>query len=675
MASAVETAVPGDTLSGMAADPDSGPGAGPEGVSHAERRWTAIAAVLALSLLGGTLTWWVLREGAYFGSVMYPGLALLAAGMVVLMATAPWRASLAVSGPARLALFSLLALAIWSLISALWSPTPDIAVEDAQRIVGYAIFFALGIWGCALLGRRMELSVLPVVAAALVAALIALIAMAAANGPVPYLEEDGTLQYPLGYRNANAAFFLIALWPALALAGSARVASAVRVGAFVTASACIQFALLSQSRGAIAGVLVALSVYVIFARQRLNALAWLLLAAAPAAFSIMDAESLFDAAKGEGGVKNAVDELNAAGVSGLIRMAIAAVICLVAIRFDPFVRFGRRVENRILIGGAVILALGFVAIAGNPVTWVSDRASEFSEGEADLTESSSRLTFNAGSNRSEIWRVALDVSGDDPVFGQGGGGFQFRFTQERDDPGQLARDAHSAELEMLTELGIVGLVLFLAAMVGAFAGAVRARKLGPSSAQLSCGVLAGGAYWFTHASIDWFWPYPAVTAAAFALFGAAVAPTLLMPERASRPTGRRAVMVLLCIFAITLVPPFLSKKLIDSAVSGFSADPEQAYDNLELARDLNPLTDVPALREGSIAFALGDRERAIDAYREAARKRPEEYAGHFFLALLYAKDDPDQARTELAVVTELNPLEPRIDEIRERIERAERRER
>ena len=33
-----------------------------------------------------------------------------------------------------------------------------------------------------------------------------------------YLEADGTLQYPLGYRNANAAFFAIAAWPALALA-------------------------------------------------------------------------------------------------------------------------------------------------------------------------------------------------------------------------------------------------------------------------------------------------------------------------------------------------------------------------------------------------------------------------------------------------------------------------
>ena len=51
---------------------------------------------------------------------------------------------------------------------------------------------------------------------------------------------------------------------------------------------------------------------------------------------------------------------------------------------------------------------------------------------------------------------------------------------------------------------------------------------------------------------------------------------------------------------------------------------------------------MPALTEGSIALALDDRERAIDAFREAIRKRPEEYVGHFFLALILAKKTPNR---------------------------------
>ncbi len=100
----------------------------------------------------------------------------------------------------------------------------------------------------------------------------------------------------------------------------------------------------------------------------------------------------------------------------------------------------------------------------------------------------------------------------------------------------------------------------------------------------------------------------------------------------------------------------------------FRADTEQAYDDLALARDLNPLSDRPALTEGSIALALDDTERAIAAFDEAIRERPEEYVGHFFLALIFARDDPARARDELAVVAELNPLEHRIEEIEERIE-------
>ncbi len=658
----------------MADDPSPSSGVVSAEPGPGTRRWTLIAACLALGLVGSTLTWWALKDGGYYGRVMYPGVALLGLGVIVLLATAPWRASLAVSGPARMALFSLIGLGLWSLASALWSPTPDIAVEDAQRIIGYAIFFGLAIWGCALLGRRMELSLLPVVAAAGVAGVVALVAMAGADAPLPFLEEDGTFQFPLGYRNANAAFFLVALWPALALAGSPRVARAIRMGAFVTATACIEIAVLSQSRGSIPAALVALVVYVIASRDRLNAVAWLILAMAPAAFSIFDAVSLFDAAKGPDGLEGAVDELNSAGSSGLLQLGVAALICVFALRIEPRLKVPVAKQNLVVAIAAAFAVVAAIVVIGNPVNWASERASEFADGEADLTENSSRLTFDAGSNRSEIWRVAVEVSGDDPIFGQGGGGFQFRFTRERDDPGQLARDAHSVELETLSELGIVGLALFLLAMIGSFAGAIRARKLGPASAQLSCGALAGGAYWLAHSSIDWFWPYPAVTAAAFALLGAAVAPTLLMPERTSAAGGRRALIAVVLVFVVSLVPPLLSELLVERAFNTFRAETEQAYDDLQLAATLNPASDLPALSEGSIALALNDPERAVQAYREAIRMRPEEYVGHFFLALLYSKTDPDKARTELAVVEELNPLEPRIDSIRARIEKTERAE-
>ena len=100
----------------------------------------------------------------------------------------------------------------------------------------------------------------------------------------------------------------------------------------------------------------------------------------------------------------------------------------------------------------------------------------------------------------------------------------------------------------------MGLALFGIAMVGAFGAAIRARKLGPAAAQLSCGALAAGADGLAHTSIDWFWPYPAVTAGALALLGAASGPSLLAAAGAARPGGRRALIAAVAVF-IALARP------------------------------------------------------------------------------------------------------------------------
>lgn len=638
---------------------------------------STLAATLGLALLGGTFTWWALKFGAYFGTVMYPGVTLLGIGSAVLVFAAPWRASLALSARTRIALIGLVALATWSALSALWSPTPDIAVEDAQRMIGYALCFGLGIWTCVLLEHRMELSVLPVVVAAGLVALVTLITLAVASGPGNLLDEDGgTLQYPLGYRNANAAFFLIAFWPAVCLASSAGVARAVRIGAFVTATGCFEVAILCQSRGTILAFAVGAIVLLISSPARVVTLTRMT-AVLPAIPCFFAASALFQTVSENPGFGQVTDEINIAGILGLAGLAVSLVLSLFVV---GFVRSPKRpvwaTRNRLraLLAAGLLAIVGLLALQAHAIgEGVSDKADEFLSGGADLRGESNRFALNAGSGRVEIWRVAIGVAETDPVFGDGGGGFQFRHNREREDPNQLARDAHSVELEMFSELGGVGVALFATVIIAAFAAAVRTRKLGPSAAMLASGALAAGAYWLVHASIDWFWPYPAVTAPVFALLGAAAAPTLLMPRRTGRPRGRRALLALIVVFTLTLVPPFVSQSLVERSFETFRSDAGGTYRDLDLARNLNPLSDAPALTEGSIALALEDEERAIDAFREATRVRPEEYVGHFFLALLYTEaGDPEAARAELAQVEELNPLEQRIGKIRKGIEAAER---
>ena len=123
-------------------------------------------------------------------------------------------------GAARWAFLALFGLAAWTLASGLWSPTPAVAVSDSQRVLAYALSFVLGIWLCLLLGRRMLLALAPLAAAGPVVAVATLIALWIGDDAGEFFEENASLRYPLGYRNAEAAFFGVALWPMLVLAAA-----------------------------------------------------------------------------------------------------------------------------------------------------------------------------------------------------------------------------------------------------------------------------------------------------------------------------------------------------------------------------------------------------------------------------------------------------------------------
>ena len=224
------------------------------------------AALLLLVVLAIVWSWWAAKDGAFFGTVLLPGTILLCATTVVLAWTAPWRGSLRPSRPATIALASLAGLGAWAALSALWSPTPDVAIDDGQRILTYALAFGLGIWLCNLLGGRLHLALVPLAVAGAFAGIVAVVGLLTGDHVGHYLEGDGTLEFPLGYRNANAAFFAIALWPALGLASHRASAWPVRAVALATATLCLELAMLSQSRGSLAGGAAALCVYLLFSR-------------------------------------------------------------------------------------------------------------------------------------------------------------------------------------------------------------------------------------------------------------------------------------------------------------------------------------------------------------------------------------------------------------------------
>jgi tetratricopeptide (TPR) repeat protein len=647
------------------------PGA-PLPTSEPDRLSPHPAAILVCVVLAATWSWWALKDGAYFGVVLLPGGVLFCLVLALLLRSAPWSVALRPPAPAALALLALIGLGAWAALSALWSPSPAAAIADGQRILIYAVVFALGVGLAITAGARANLAMVPLAVAGAVAGSVCAIGLLSGDDPQQYLEVDNTLDFPIGYRNANAAFFLIACFPALGLAADRSLPWPLRGIALGAATLCIDLALLSQSRGSVAASIAACGIYVLAAPLRLRALVWLLLAALCAAGVVPALSDLYQL---DGPPRAAVDEMHAAGRAVVATSALAVGLGALAAWIDR--RRSARVNaartNRAVAAGIVIFvaasAAAFVITVGDPIDWVNQKAQEFRAGsEPSAERQSSRFALNFGTGRDQLWEVAFDQFSDNPVLGDGAGGFQYAYLRERPPRGvPVANDAHSVEFEVLGELGLVGLALLAIALAAAVVGTLRARRLGPARATLTAVALASGTYWLAHASIDWFFHYPALTAPALGLLGSACAVGARV--EASGPDRRRfAIVALIGVFAISLIPPFLSERYVNDAYAGWREDLDRAYDDLDRAASLNRFSNAPLLAEGAIAQASGDRERALAAFGEAAERVPEEWASHYLLADLYATDEPELARHELEIARELYPHSYEVRELERKLE-------
>ena len=164
-------------------------------------------------------------------------------------------------------------------------------------------------------------------------------------------------------------------------------------------------------------------------------------------------------------------------------------------------------RSRLVAGAALVAvtAVALVALAreGGPSA-AADRALQGFRQEAppasgDLNR---RLLSVSGHGRADYWRVAARMVEREPLLGEGAGGFERRWMQERGAPNN-ARDAHNLYLETLAELGPIGLALLLMALITPLAALRRARHraLVPAAA-------AAYAAFFVHAAVDWDWETP-----------------------------------------------------------------------------------------------------------------------------------------------------------------------
>ncbi len=655
----------------MAAPPTESTPAAPSPQARARENVVAIA---ILTIVGAIFTWWGWKEGAYFGGVFFPGAITLYALLILLLIAAPFAGRFA--GPARIALSALAVLAAWTLLSFAWTSSHDAAVQDSQRALLYAALFGLGLWTCNLAGRRLLLTLAPVATAGALVGIATTVTLATGTDLVSYVHADATLRFPIGYRNANPAFFLICLWPLIVLAAEGGLRWQLRALMIGGGTMLLGLATLSESRGSLPATAVALAVFLAFSPRRLRAAAYLALAAMPLLPALPTLLNPFQHGVGPGLLPLLHDAARAIAFSSLGSIVLAA-LCVRGVEMR--LNLGR--ERTQLISRAVaaiaiaVVAVGgtlFVAKQGGPLKFVDQRVSEFNHGgDPDLQSQGTRFGVNIASDRRDLWRVALGEGGDHLLAGGGAGSFASEYLLHR-NTGLTPKDPHSVEMLMLSELGIAGLLLFGTVLVATTASALRSRRLGPSAAALVAGSMGAGSYWLVHASYDWFWHYPALTAPVMFLLGVAAAPSLRAAD-AGRRTWRRWVGVAaLSVGIVVAVPPFFSESYANRAYDEYPGDSGAALSDLNRAADLDPYDPEPLLAKGLIESRLGRDQAAISAFREAIDRQSDAYAAHFFLARALAPTDPAAARVEAREALRLNPLDLQTRALNRRLQRARR---
>jgi tetratricopeptide (TPR) repeat protein len=614
----------------------------------------------------GVLVGWSTNQGGYFARSWYPGALFLLAVLVVAVTTdrAGFRR---LPRATQVALIALALFTAWTYLSITWADAQGVAWNGANRTLLYLIVFAL--FSRSVTSERSVAAVLVAWVAAITLLAVAVLLKLPGMIGGPVLVAPG-LGEPFGYSNANAAIWLMALWPALSVAACRDLPAWLRGLAAAAIVVLADTSLLSESRGSLVATAIVLVALFAFVPGRVRTLLTLLVPAIAIAVTtphVLHAANAAARDRGEiaqlGGV--AAPVLLAALVSGLVVFAIL----MLAARRPPSEKLARSTHRAVAIAaiGLVLVGVAGAFVAGDPVDRVQRSWREFKQTGAPSPDGPGHLTAGFGGARYDYYRVALDAFGDHPIVGIGIDNFAQDYLA-RDKVGERPTSPHSLELRTLAQTGIVGAAQLLAALIAGFAAAGRALR---GAGAIGVATAAGGAfcclYWVVHGSVDWLWEYPALGGAAFAGLGlaGAAAPRRDVPPKAPVPRAwpaKAAVPIdaaLVLVAAATFVFPWAADIEVRRARASWTTFPVAAYRQLDIAARLNPLSEQPGLAAGSIAIRRGQIDRAQKSFEQALRRDPRNaYATLWLGAIASQRGRRAEANRLLRRALALAPSDP-----------------
>lgn len=617
------------------------------------------ASPVLLVLLAGAGLVLAFRSGSYMPGAWLPVSLGVAAVTAMLVAFLPeW--SLGRRASAFLLVFA--GLTVLAGASILWAEAPAQAWQEANRSLLYLLALILVVaavgWG----GNRSLLLI-----AAVVAGIVAIVGIAVvmqlnwAEDPAR-LFQGGRLHYPVTYWNGLGALLMLGFWPMLGLASARQMpvwGTAALAGGAV---ALAELALLPESRGALWTFFLVVPFFILVTPHRFRALALLgvvggtIVLAWPSLIGVYEAFSGAEGgggaagvgAAGAGGVRMAVDAALEALVWSVAGVAAAgAVIRVIEKRISPLSRTAVRVVSAVLVVFALgAAALGLVTLraeVGDLTDFAERQWSTFTADRVGDVGDGSRFTGVGLNGRLQQWRIAGQAFTEKPVTGLGAQNYEYYFYRHR-ETGLQVRQPHSQPMQVLSELGIGGAVLY----AGFFGGALlwglvaRFRARRPENQAAMAALFVTGLSWFIHSSADWLWQLAGVTWPAVLVFGGLIAGGGLggdggdpAPARRRGHSPQRPLIGLVAMVAfLSALFPYLSIRYTDDVAYGsIAAAPTRAIDASQTAAAFNPFSAKPYRVQASTYERLATRAEGDDDSRErlaylglAAAAREEAFA-------------------------------------------------
>ena len=536
-------------------------------------------------------------------------------------------------------------LGVWAAVSPAWGGLPYVS----WRFLGLSLTGAAAMIVGSAVGPYVRTVIAGLVAGLATHAVLALVILGVAEAPSSWFQAR-QFEGAIGYHNAEGVAMAIGVPLALMLGVSA--APWVRAAGAGASVVLLSVALLTQSRGTLAAIVLVVAVQTVLVRRfRLAALAGLVASAGVVLFVFLRSvdRALLD---------NAVADDRPLRIYVLVAFGLAALVSLASFLELRAPSVNPRLVQRLTVGAAVaivLVAAGGVAYALTD-GGLRERLTAEPNSPSQVVGGDTRLSSFSPTGRVLQWRVALGMVADDPVLGAGGGVFPRRWGIERDNKDAYVLQPHSIQMEVAAEFGGIGLVLLLAFVVFSAWTLVRGLRLDRA---VGAAAIAGFSAFLMIASVDWTFSFPALLVIACVIVGA----TGGRGPRRVPGIARSAIQLAigLAVVGVLVGPAVSANALEDGRRYEARDDLVRAAERARYARGWGRWDPDVVSFQGLIAERSGHFERAADLYARAAELSQQPWLDTYREARAARRAGLDErSRDACRRAHASNPLEPEL---------------